>query len=391
MLILAETIEAGRLWVKTTSFAPYVPRELQSARGYRTDSVDTRIADAILDLWHRSALQATLPTGKKRLAAMAGVSPNTALAAVRRLDGWFCRTAETPEGIVFAPGDIFAEELAARTLTPKQHYSADRGQSTPTNVYTTRRTDDAFMTGTSRTVKSWAKDLAPDTGQTWREWIAENTAAGLGETALRVVDALDRAGDMTAAELADETGKTLGSIRRAARRLEALAVIEAERPDQRSPKTYSLPPEWTERIDDLRPALRTYQLGDGREESRLQEMQCWAERQEQTATTQEQKDAAWRRKERLTGRRSKVLTRLHPSLPPELVNRMAADIPIRQWTQKRAAIAAMARQNEERTAHHAALAGTLAQLADLPAAEQRRMLHYAGYDAGDIYTAGNVL
>ncbi len=247
------------------------------------------------------------------------------------------------------------------------------------------------MTGTSRTVKSWAKDLAPDAGQTWREWIAENTAAGLGETALRVVDALDRAGDMTAAELADETGKTLGSIRRAARRLEALAVIEADRPDHRSPKTYSLPPEWTDRIDDLRPALRTYQLADGREESRLQEMQCWAERQEQTATTPEAKDAAWRRKERLTGRRAKVLTRLHPSLPPELVNRMAADIPIRQWTQKRAAIAAMARQSEERTNQHAALASTLAQLADLPAAEQRRMLHYAGFDAGDIYTAGNVL
>ena len=242
-------IDAARLWVRTTSFAEYVPDALQSAAGYRTDATDTRVADAILDLWQRSRFMPTFPTGKRILAAMAGCSPNAAAAAVKRLEGWFCYAAEAADGYSFAPGDF-----VVRTLTTLQHEEQamlHSGQSTHDeppaathNEYTPNRRDDVFMVGTSKTVKTWAKAMSPAAGQTWREWLQENTQAGLGETALRIVDALARAGDMTAAELAEETGKKIGSIRRAAHRLETLTVIEAERESSRTPKTYSLPPEW---------------------------------------------------------------------------------------------------------------------------------------------------
>jgi len=384
-------IEGARLWVRTTSFAEYVPAALQSATGYRTDATDTRVADAILDLWQRSRFLPTFPTGKRVLAAMAGCSPNAAAAAVKRLEGWFCYATETEDGYSFAPGDF-----VARTLTTLQQEMLHSGQSTRDeppaathNEYTPNRRDDVFMVGTSKTVKTWAKAMSPAAGQTWREWLQENTQAGLGETALRIVDALARAGDMTAAELAEETGKKIGSIRRVAHRLETLTVIEAERESSRAPKLYSLPPEWKTKIEELRPTLRTYQLGDCREDSRLEQAQCWTERQLSQATTQEQRDALLQRKERLAARRAKILARLHPAQDKDTIRQMAADVPVKQWTQRRAALAAMARMRQERaaalTASREALDETWRSVADLPAADQRRMLTLAGYDASDIH------
>lgn len=387
-------VDAARLWVRTTSFAEYVPAALQSAAGYRTDATDTRVADAILDLWQRSRFMPTFPTGKRILAAMAGCSPNAAAAAVKRLEGWFCYTTEAADGYSFAPGD-----LVVRTLTTEKHEEQamlHSGQSTHDeppaathNEYTPNRRDDVFMAGTSKTVKTWAKAMSPAAGQTWREWLQENTQAGLGETALRIVDALARAGDMTAAELAEETGKKIGSIRRAAFRLETLTVIEAERESSRAPKTYNLPPEWKDKIEELRPTLRTYQLGDCREDSRLEQAQCWTERQLSQAKTQEERDAAHQRKERLAARRAKILARLHPSQDKHTIQRMAADVPVKQWTQRRAALAAMAKMHQERdaalTASREVLAETWRGVADLPAADQRRMLTLAGWDAGDMH------
>lgn len=391
---IARLIDAARLWVRTTSFAEYVPAELQSAAGYRTDATDTRVADAILDLWQRSRFLPTFPTGKRILAAMAGCSPNAAAAAVKRLEGWFSCTVEDEAGYIFMPGDLVVRRLT--TLQHEEQAMLHSGQSThdeppaaDPNLYTPNRRDDVFMAGTSKTVKTWAKEMSPDAGQTWREWLQENTQAGLGETALRIVDALGRAGDMTAAELAEETSKKIGSIRRAAHRLETLTVIEVDRESSRAPKTYSLPPEWRDKIEELRPTLRTYQIGDCREDSRLEQAQCWTERQLSQARTQEQRDAAHQRKERLAARRAKILARLHPTLPAAMVKTMAADVPVKQWTQRRAALAAMAKMNQERdaalTASREALAETWRQVADLPAADQRRMLTLAGYDAGDMH------
>lgn len=82
-------LQAARLFVQGQSFAPYVPRELQCARGYRTDGTDTRVADALLDLAQEQrsrTVRGTLEEIRRR----AGVgSKQTAANALVRLDGWF--------------------------------------------------------------------------------------------------------------------------------------------------------------------------------------------------------------------------------------------------------------------------------------------------------------
>lgn len=346
-----------RLWARTTSFGEYVPRELQSATGYRSDSTDTRVADAICDLW-QDELLADATTSKRQLAKRAGVTPNTAMAALRRLAGWFAHVAEAEDEDTGAGllrlrwGDVAAALLTERynamrageipvspTLTTPLQSAAMGGQSAPnenppleTNEYSGRKTDDAWLSGTSPTVKRWASDLSADAEMTPREWVQEYTHAGLGETKLRICDALARCGDMTAQELVEETGKTLGSIRRAVRGLETLGVVDAERESARAPKVYSLPDDWSARVDDLRPTLRTYQLGDWREERRLYEALCWQHRRcpnPDALPDEEDRKAARRRRAKLETQRAAVLQRLYPNLDAAEVWRMAVDVNVR--------------------------------------------------------------
>jgi hypothetical protein len=314
---------------------------------------------------------ADVPTGKRILAAMAGCSPNAAAAAVKRLEGWFCYTTEAADGYSFAPGD-----LVVRTLTTEKHEEQamlHSGQSTHDeppaathNEYTPNRRDDVFMAGTSKTVKTWAKAMSPAAGQTWREWLQENTQAGLGETALRIVDALARAGDMTAAELAEETGKKIGSIRRA-----RVPAGDAHRHRGRAREQ--------PRAEDVQPAagVERQDRGVAPDPSHLSAWRLSRRQPPRAGAVLDRtpvepgKDAGGARRRAPTqrapgARRAKILARLHPSQDKHTIQRMAADVPVKQWTQRRAALAAMAKMHQERDA-------------DLPAADQRRMLTLAGW------------
>lgn len=69
---------------------------------------------------------------------------------------------------------------------------------------------------------------AESEGLNVKQWLERYTTRGLGERAC-CADALTRCGDLTVQELAAETGKTLSSIRTAARRLETLHLVERTR------------------------------------------------------------------------------------------------------------------------------------------------------------------
>jgi hypothetical protein len=187
---------------------------------------------------------------------------------------------------------------------------------------------------------------------------------------------------MTAQELADETGKTLGSVRRAVRRLESLRVVEAERESARAPKVYSLPQDWSDKVDELRPTLRTYQLGDWREERRLYEALCWQHRRYPDINALQDEDerkAARRRRAKLETERAAVLQRLYPTLDAAEVWRMAIDVNVKRWTQARAERAHRGRDTR-------LLAGWKAT-DGLPMPERERMMEAAGWSVHDIARA----
>jgi hypothetical protein len=82
----------------------------------------------------------------------------------------------------------------------------------------------------------------------------------LGETILRIVDALEAGGDMTRAELVDATGKTQSAIARGTRRAERLGLLSTLQEHKKAPKVYSLNPDWADSVETLRPHLKTHKL-----------------------------------------------------------------------------------------------------------------------------------
>lgn len=375
-----------RLWVRTTSFAEYVPTELQCAAGYRTDGTDTRVADAICDLWQRGTLFDVV-TSKRELGTLAGVSPNSALKALRRLHGWFTHVdVLTTDGTETGAYRLRLGEVVSRTLTTYNTELLQGGQSTPNetaNEYSARKADDPWLSGTSPTVRKWAHRNAADEGLTAKEWLGRYTQAGLGETALRLVDALTRCADMTAQELADETGKTLGAVRRAVRRLEVLGLCESQRETLRSPKTYGLSDDWQLKLDELAPTLRTWQLGDWREARRLEEALYWHVRRMEKLLDEDALKAARRRKAALETRRFEVLARLHPQLDTSEVWAMAKEVDVKRRTQAMAAIA-------ERTFAPRLLAAWKST-EGLPKEQRESMMETAGWNMHDVSKAVRLL
>ncbi len=383
-LDIAECMDAMRLWAKSTSFAGYVLRELQSAKGYRTDGTDTRVAVAVCNLWQQSPRFLYAVTSLRMLGKEAGVSPNAAAAALKRLNGWFvvvepltdqegrgagCLGLTLGEVVCSTLNTLLDERDAARKVvwptlntevvqllpgvqsTPNESSGAESGegvQSTPNenaagaideglhdrrtgaaDEYSTRLNDEAFMSGTSPTVKRWARRNAEGEGLTVKGWLEQYTTPGLGEACLRVIDALTRCGEMTAQELAAETSKTLGTVRKAARRLETLHLVEAEREHPRASKVYWLAAEWQATLDELRPSLRTWQLVDWREAKRLEgALRFHTERAAQAAQNGDAEEArlAGARVEKLRHERAAVLARLHPERADAELWRMACDV-----------------------------------------------------------------
>lgn len=383
-------IDAARLWVRTTSFADVAPHLRKTDKNgraiYRTDSVDTKVADALLDLW-ADARMLIATAGKKTLGKLAGVSPNTALTALRRLAPWFVVIEDAGEhGMRLTAGDV----LVSTCLTPT-YAGVQEGVKfvETTNTYSTRKALDPYQSGTSTKVRQIARDLAKGEGMTPREWLDQySVLPGMGETGLRVLDALHRCGEMTVDELAAETGKSAGSIRNAMPRLRVMTAVTWSREGANAPKVWELEPGAFDSIESRGHELRTWGMADGREAARLEDAQMWAEMQHRRATTDEERETAWQRRERLAARRAEILARLHPEWGADATKDFAANVPFRQWVSRRAMLAERKRASEERTAGFARVqaqrAEVRSQVADLSTVEAARLLRLAGYDAGDV-------
>jgi len=354
-------IPALREWVKTKSFAEFVPLELQAENGYRTDSTDTKIADALLDVCEeRGTFNVIL--SPRDLALRAGLgSKNTADAALDRMAGWFCDRGQ--DGMIHV----------ARRLTIDSHRGGGERMVNLRATYSAYKADDVFLSGLSRTKRDEAKATAAKNGvqpcaqivTQSRKVVADNlpydgqggivgnpyspaemvengfdirhvkpyqivlrdVEKGLGETILRIVDALEGLGTATRRALASHTGKSAHTIGRACRRAEELGLLDSEREGGAySAKGYSLAADWRSTCEELRPNLRTYQLGLGRTDRTLEGRQHWYDLQLQRRDLAEDERAALqRRREWAIAQRMAVGPILRPELTKQELYRLIVD------------------------------------------------------------------
>ena len=350
------------------------------------------------------------------------MTPNTALAALHRLSPWFVVIGESGEfGMLLTPGatlDGWLNETPMQTkkvisieLTPLRVNCKEGVNSIEMtfNEYSPRKAGDAYQSGTSRQVKRRAKDAIASATRiftnvnesrrvrgaapvemcnaTPRSWIEDKTLPGMGETGLRILDALTRCGEMTVDELAGETGKSAASIRNYMPRLHAVGAVEWTKEGRHAPKVWWIDPDAFATIEAKKPEMRTCGMADGREDAMLEQSQLWVAHQHRAAKTQEDRDTAWRRGVKLENKRTNCLMRLH-GWDESVARGVATDLPYRQWLGRRAAQSQARREADERIADfemaEAQRATVAAQVADLPRNEAARMLRIAGHDAGDI-------
>jgi len=105
-----------------------------------------------------------------------------------------------------------------------------------------------------------------------------------------------------------------------------MGLATSEREGSRGPKVYSFEPEFWEKVAELAPNLRTYRLGDQRENKRLESAQQWAQKGIAEATTPEEKLPLERRFAKLAKQRTDHLARLHPDLTPQDIKRLAYEV-----------------------------------------------------------------
>ena len=360
-------IPALREWVKTTSFKEYVPADLQSSVSYRTDSTDTKVADAILDVCEeRGSFRVII--SPRDLALRAGVCKNTVVAALARLAGWFADYGG--DGLI----------TVARRLTIDSHKGGEDKMVNLRATYSARKADDVFLTGRSKLAKSLG-----------------NEEPGLGETILRIVDALESLGTATRRELAEHTGKTPSAIGRACRRAEELGLLDAEREGGAfSAKEYSLL-DWESRAEELRPTLKTHLLGLERMDRTWEGRQRWAEKQldeeKNPGLAEEDRAALNRTRGRAVAQRLAVGPVLHPDWADEEIARfILAPVP--------GSKASKAALDERRTGEYERLTlqatgllsgGSLSgwQMAQLRTVTGRlgvNLATYAGLDSGGGYS-----
>jgi hypothetical protein len=340
-----------RVWVKSTSFADYVPKELQSAVGYRTDATDTKVADALLDVCAERGTFTVL-VGLRNLAKRAGVaSPQTIANAINRLSGWFLQ--KNQDGTYTIP---------SRTLDSLTHHlpigEVSNLREPPT--YSEMKADDLFQVGISRTKREEAKrqaaalgvrsalNVVTETGKivckhiqpeaipyTEREMIEqkllikevpawrvviEDVEPGLRESMLRVLDAIEIYGPLSRSRLVDVTGKTKSAIIRATIQATQLGLLFCEKSD--SGNVYSLATDWRQSLEELRPHVRTYRIGLEREKRNLEQLRDHYRRRCKQGTGECQQMLN-RLLAKTTNRLAVVIGELHPRLREEECHRWA--------------------------------------------------------------------
>ena len=321
------TIEPIQLWIRTHSFEGRVP--VSSNGIYYTDSTDTKVANAVC-MAMRADRRLVIHIGKKRLAKLAGVSPNTALKALTRLNGWLFDVTPEPIGARVA----LVENCRLHQIDPSLAVkSVLRGGQTDendkiTDEYSPRMANDMFLNGTSRHVKQEMKDVASALDITDKEALEQFTFKGFGETGLRIIDAMLRVGaDMTMQELVDETGKKPSAIRLACSRLLQHGLMEATREGSTGPKVYGLADNIWQRLEAVAPHLRNYKLSAQREDRRLVASIQWAQMELKTAQPEDKKRLDWRIAN-LSAQRIPILTDLHDDMPADEIKRLAYDVTI---------------------------------------------------------------
>jgi DNA-binding transcriptional regulator GbsR (MarR family) len=301
-------LTALQAWSVRTSFTSFIPTALQGQH-YRTDGVDTKVADAVFCLM-ATYNRLTVHTTKRTLGRAAGVSGDTALRALRRLQTFLLQVEASKEtGLTIT----LQQEFCLAQVRQEEERVTLLAHGRETNEYSARKATDPFLTGTSRLVKERCAEAMAVAGQTYQEWLA-TVPKGLGESCLRVLDALQRCGAMTIKELTGETGKSQNALWRACRRLEDEAFVLSSREHQRAPKVYELAPDVWQQVDRFAPELRTYQLSIERTDRDLKASQLWVTRQQATARArgdQEQARVLEQRLLRLGTQRMKTLALLY--------------------------------------------------------------------------------
>ena len=310
-------VEQLREWVKSSSFAPYVPTELQSAAGYRTDGTDTKIAHAVLDICHERGTW-RIYVSRRTLALRAGLGAHkTAQKALERLAGWF----------VVLHDDGMIEVVARRFPTSSTPTDNLVGNLRATN-YGEMMGDDVFLAGASRTAKARvnrdarrveqmmvdAGDMTPEDAAkvSWFKEMWAATEPGLGEAGARTVDAILTHGCMTRSELSAATGKTKSAVARITLRLEHLGLLIADQESLRSPKVYSLADDWQNRIEALRPILKTHKLGAERRKRNEEELLGYCEREMRRKNVDEERRRNLaKRRDRAEKRLAELVAELH--------------------------------------------------------------------------------
>lgn len=253
---------ATRQFVKSTSFEAYIAPDLQSITGYRTDSTDTKTADALLDLAEQHGRRAfTLRLDDLRRLAGLG-SKETARLSLLRLGGWFAVVDEagidgTQVRIVYAPVVSTLDDSTNTVMDDEQMVLSSNVETTALPDYSRDKSLGAYLSGVTVEIR---KRLAAD-GMTPKEAVERGLAIrGLGETVLRVADALATYGAMTRRDLAAATGKAVSAISTAARRMATLGLVTVERADRFAPTVIRLAEDFTEQVKGLYPSMTTYKL-----------------------------------------------------------------------------------------------------------------------------------
>ena len=105
--------------------------------------------------------------------------------------------------------------------------------------------------------------------------LADSLSAG----ALVAWQALLEHGELTRSELSEETGISLASAGHAMRRLELGGFASSFQESRRSPKVYKLKPNAEQRLDEVRPEMKSFGVGALRARRRALASSSWADRQ----------------------------------------------------------------------------------------------------------------
>lgn len=331
---------AMRMWARTTSFEDHIPNEFKKLNQYGNlvylgDPTDTKVLVTMTGIYEKTCAFGAV-VSKRIGGRTAGVGANTFVRSLQRMANFFEVTV-TPdhlyyvrlkwENVVFTKWTTYSQ--LKNTLLLGGPSTANDKNTPEIDEYSPRMAQEPFLIGTSKMVRERIQDIAKALDITPAQAKEEYTHPSLGESGLRAIDALRRCGEMTAAELASETGKKISAIRTAVRKLAQHGIVSAEREGPRGPKVYSLCDDVWAKVDEISPNLRTYGIAARRENKRLEAAQQWAQKgivEAQAAQNTEQAQRLEHRFAKLAKQRIPQLQRLHPDLDLKDVERLAYEV-----------------------------------------------------------------